>query len=54
MKARMLVAVSDKVRKGDQPPAHLAAKYVRVGLAEEIKPEPAAGKPAAKKAKARK
>ena len=36
MKARMLVALNEKVRKGHEAPAHLATKLVRVRLAEPI------------------
>ncbi len=41
MRARLLVDYNEKLREGDDVPAHLVAKLVRVGLAEKIDDDPA-------------
>ncbi len=40
---RMKVDLNEHYRKGDEAPADMAAKLVKVGLAEEVKPSKSDG-----------
>jgi hypothetical protein len=42
MPAKMIVDLSEKIRKGDAPPKGQEARYVRAGLAKEVDAAPAA------------
>lgn len=57
MKARMLIDLNEHIKKGDEPPEGDEKRFIRAGIAEEVKPAkkvPARKKAAPKKKAAKK